>query len=67
MAKILLVEDDKDLAQSLYEYLTGEGCQVVRASTAGEARKLGPSCAELVILDWMLPDIPGIDLLREWR
>ena len=64
---ILLVEDDRDLAESLAEYLTGEGFEIVKAATAAEAVRIGPSSVDLVILDWMLPDAPGIDVLRDWR
>ncbi|MBI5510565.1 MAG: response regulator transcription factor [Deltaproteobacteria bacterium] len=65
--KILLVEDDRDLAQSLADYLAAEGFELERAPTAAAARKIGPAAVDLVILDWKLPDAPGIDLLREWR
>lgn len=67
MTRILLVEDDAALATSLCEYLQAEGFVVVRAPTAAAARASGAGSADVVILDWMLPDSQGIDLLREWR
>ncbi len=67
MTRILLVEDDDALAESLQEYLRAEGFELLLASSAAAARACGPGNADLVLLDWMLPDGPGIDLLREWR
>jgi len=64
---ILLVEDDAVLARSLTEYLQADGLAIVLASTAAAARAIGPAESDVVILDWMLPDGQGIDLLREWR
>lgn len=66
-ARILLVEDDVALATSLAEYLQAEGFVVQRAPTAAAARAAGTAGADVVVLDWMLPDGQGIDLLREWR
>lgn len=65
--QILLVEDDNDLAQSLTEYLQQEGFAVTTAATAKAAQEIGIEAADLVILDWMLPDGAGIDLIRQWR
>jgi len=64
---VLLVEDDATLARSLAEYLRAEGFGVTQVGSAEEARRVGPQTADVVVLDWVLPDTPGIDLLREWR
>jgi DNA-binding response OmpR family regulator len=64
---ILLVEDDKNLSESLSKFLQGEGYVVTVAVSLLEARaqeKLQPS---IILLDWMLPDGQGVDLLRELR
>lgn len=64
---VLLVEDDATLARSLSEYLRAEGFRVTHVGSAEEARRHGAQAADVVVLDWVLPDTPGIDLLREWR
>lgn len=65
MTKVLLVEDDKNLSESLSRYLGNEGFQVDLASSLKDARdKIGGN-PDVVILDWMLPDGQGIDYLKE--
>lgn len=65
MAKILVVEDERDLRQVLEFNLTQAGHQVLLAATGGEglalAREQGP---ELVLLDLMLPDLAGTEVCR---
>ncbi|MBI4821631.1 MAG: response regulator transcription factor [Deltaproteobacteria bacterium] len=61
----MLVEDDRNLADSLRAFLGIEGYDVVWASSLGEARRALDPSIELIVLDWTLPDGPGIDLLRE--
>jgi len=66
MTHILLVEDDHTLARPLIATLEREGFTVDHAPTAGAAEaRVG--AADLVLLDWRLPDEPGVDLLRRWR
>lgn len=66
--KILVIEDDRELIDLLTLHLTAEGYQV-SASADGEAglRAFQSSQYGMVILDWMLPSLPGIDVLREIR
>lgn len=66
MARILLVEDDRNLREALAETLSDEGHEVVTASTLAEARRqvtTGP--LDVVVLDLMLPDGDGSTLCRE--
>ena len=68
MAKLLLVDDDAELAQMLAEYLGGEGFSVAVAHRGDEG--LARAAAEpfdAVILDVMLPGRDGFDVLRELR
>jgi DNA-binding response OmpR family regulator len=68
--RLLLVEDEDAIAAPLLEFLRREGFDVLHAGTTADARSLMASNAaslELAILDWMLPDGQGIDLLRDWR
>ena len=67
MSRLLLVEDDRTIATSLAEILAREGHACDVAETLASARLAMSRHPELVILDWMLPDGQGIDLLREWR
>lgn len=67
MAKVLLVEDDTSLGASLEKYLKNEGQGVTWAKNLNEAKSLLKDVYQVIILDWMLPDGQGIDLLRELR
>ncbi|CAI1551847.1 TPA: response regulator transcription factor [Serratia fonticola] len=66
--KILLVDDDLELGTMLSEYLTAEGFNASLVLT-GKAGVDGALSGEYVamILDIMLPDMSGIDVLREVR
>jgi len=63
---ILLVEDDELLGEVVAHNLGSAGFRVERALTAGDAARLW-SQADVVVLDWMLPDEPGLALLRRQR
>jgi len=66
--KILVIEDDRELIDLLTLHLNAEGYQVAAAAD-GEAglRAFQAGDYGLVILDWMLPTLSGIDVLREIR
>lgn len=66
--KILLVDDDLELGTMLSEYLTAEGFNATQALT-GKAGVDGAFSGQYnaMILDIMLPDMSGIDVLREVR
>lgn len=66
--KILLVDDDVELGTMLREYLGGEGfnAELVLTGKAGIAAALSGDYTAL-ILDIMLPDMSGIDVLRQVR
>ena len=63
--KLLLVEDDKAIAETLVEGLTAAGHNVVHVSTGAGA--LAERDYELVLLDLGLPDMDGRDVCRELR
>jgi two-component system catabolic regulation response regulator CreB len=66
MALVLLVEDERAIAESLEFALRRDGFQVCHAATLAAAQAaLGQS--DLVVLDLMLPDGSGFDLLRDMR
>ena len=63
--KLLLVEDDKAIAETLVEGLTAVGHDVVHVSSGAGA--LAERGYELVLLDLGLPDMDGRDVCRELR
>lgn len=66
--RILLVEDATDLAQVVSRELTAAGYRVIHATSGEDALQLEKeNDFQLVILDWMLPGIDGLDVLRELR
>lgn len=67
MPRILLVEDEAAIARPLGRLLAQEGYAVLHAPDAKAAASAMREGVDLVILDWMLPDGQGIDLLRSWR
>jgi two-component system, OmpR family, response regulator len=68
MPQILLIDDDATLSGMLVEYLTGEGFSTT-ASFSGEdgLRAISAVSYDAVILDVMLPNMNGIDVLRHIR
>jgi DNA-binding response OmpR family regulator len=68
MATILLVEDAQELAEVVARELTVAGYQVVRAADGRAALTLHERARpDLVLLDWMLPGLDGLAMLRELR
>ncbi|MBN8246835.1 MAG: response regulator transcription factor [Verrucomicrobia bacterium] len=63
--RILIVEDDAKIAQAIQRGLDSEGHSAVVASTGDEGwRYLDAGGFDLVILDWMLPERDGLEILR---
>ncbi len=66
--RVLVVEDEKNLVSLLRGYLEREGFEVYEAldgvAAVEAARALNP---EVVVLDWMLPGLDGMGVLRELR
>jgi DNA-binding response OmpR family regulator len=68
MAKILLVEDALDLAQVIARELQSAGHEVTHAADGPHALELAARDQHnLVILDWMLPGLSGLEVLRRLR
>ena len=65
---VLLVEDERDISEMLTFNLERSGFKVVAAETAEEALGVldGP-LPNVVVIDWMLPGMSGIDLARQLR
>jgi DNA-binding response OmpR family regulator len=68
MAKILVVEDDPKISGILTEWLTKEMHTVELANTGTLADELLEAFSyDVVVLDWNLPELSGIELLTRLR
>ena len=68
MTRILVVEDEKSFSEPLSFLLGKEGYEVEVASDGNEAiTKFDKSGADLILLDLMLPGIPGTEVCRQIR
>lgn len=66
--RILVVEDDFDIANMLRIYFSGQGYDVQVAPRGGDALTLTrKQLPQLIVLDIMLPDMNGYDVCRELR
>ena len=66
--RILVVEDESDLALLLAYNLEAEGYVVESVERGDEAElRLAESAPDLVILDWMLPGVSGLEICRRLR
>jgi len=66
--RVLVVEDEAALAELLRYNLVAEGFSVAQARDGAEAELLiAEEAPDLVILDWMLPEVSGIELCRRLR
>ncbi len=65
--KLLIVDDEKDIRDSLKDILIDEGYEIYLAANALEAKKIKLSqTIDLILLDIWMPDIDGLSLLKEW-
>ncbi|MFZ4579433.1 MAG: response regulator transcription factor [Myxococcota bacterium] len=67
--RILIVEDETDLARTLVYALNREGFQAAHSVTGQGGLDLaqGEPAFDLVLLDLMLPDMPGTEVCRQLR
>jgi DNA-binding response OmpR family regulator len=65
---LLLVDDEDQVLEFMGPFLRQEGFQILTAKTGKEALKLASQHQpSLVVLDWMLPEMSGIEVCRELR
>jgi DNA-binding response OmpR family regulator len=67
MTRVLVVDDEPAIRESLAFALKREGVGVLEAASLKEARALLDEQADLIILDLVLPDGNGLDFLRALR
>lgn len=68
MKKILIVDDEKPISDIILFNLKNDGYQVEQAFDGEEAlAKFATFQPDLVILDWMLPKLDGMEVCRELR
>ncbi|MDA8442109.1 MAG: response regulator transcription factor [Peptococcaceae bacterium] len=68
MAKILVVDDVKEIGELIKVYLEQAGMEVVLAYTGQSAlREITAQTVDLIILDLMLPDMNGLELCYSLR
>jgi two-component system phosphate regulon response regulator PhoB len=67
-AKVLIVEDEAPLAEMLRYNFEAEGFRVAHADDGEEAEILvAEERPDLIVLDWMLPGVSGIEICRRLR
>lgn len=68
MARILVVEDDSSLSKALIDALSFKGHAAELAQTGAETQEqLQFETFDIMLLDWILPDIEGIEILKNYR
>lgn len=66
--RILAIEDEQEIRRFLRVSLSHQGYQLIEAETgAAGIRKMAAEPAELVVLDLGLPDVDGLEVIRQIR
>ncbi len=66
--RVLVVEDEPSIAETIWYALRTEGFEVAAAATGAEAlRQMGSEAFDCVILDVGLPDMSGFEVCRQAR
>ena len=67
-ARVLVVEDEPAIAEIVALNLRHAGYEVALAADAAQARaSVDAVLPDVVLLDWMLPGRPGVELAAQWR
>jgi DNA-binding response OmpR family regulator len=67
MASILVVDDDVKIQKLLKAFLDKQGCEVICVSTGDEALEEMNKHPSLVLLDIMMPEVHGLQILNRIR
>lgn len=65
---VLVIEDDANIRMALFCILNQDGFKVLQAEDGIDGLKLATKKKpDLILLDWMMPEMNGIDVLRRLR
>jgi len=68
MSLVLVVEDEVDLSEVMRDRLAADGHEVVVAHDGASAMtEVGKRVPDVILLDWMLPDMDGLAVCRRLR
>ena len=68
MPKLLVIDDEIDILESSKSYFKKRGVDVLTASNGTDALKIiAEDSPNLILLDYNLPDIMGVEILRRIR
>lgn len=68
MAKVLIIEDEKDIRANLRRFLALEGHEVFEAENGRQGVDTAIACVpDLIVCDLMMPELDGFSVLREIR
>ena len=67
MAKIMVVDDEEKNLEMLDDFLVSRGYEVITASGGKEALEKMSEKPDLVLLDIMMPDIQGLNVLERMK
>ena len=66
--RILLVEDERTIREMVTFALRQDGYLIDEAEDGSSAEiKMAEHLPDLILLDWMLPNVSGLELLRRWK
>src|ERR1700727_482972 len=66
--RILIIEDEKPIRDLIAFGLRRAGYDVREAEDCREARaRIADARPDLMLVDWMLPDMSGLELTRSWK
>ncbi len=67
-ARVLVVEDERDISDLMTLHLKREGHEVTAVENGEEAlRKIDGNGFQLLVLDWMLPGLSGLEVCKRLR
>lgn len=65
---VLLIEDEAPLLDQITSYLRGKDMQVETAANGADGLRAGQALPiDVAVVDLGLPDIPGLEVIRQWR